>query len=202
MCAVVLKEKKPFDARGLSIKSVALALALLASGVCVRADDDSPPNLPSPLCDSLVVPVSNEVAFHVYAVGVQIYTWNGSAWVFVAPSALLYADAGFNGLVGMHFLTPGQGPTWKTTSGSQVIGARQAACTPDLTAIPWLKLRAISSNGPGVLNGVDFIQRVNTVGGIAPSTPGTTVGQEADVPYMAEYYFYKQVETETDLEAE
>lgn len=184
------------------MRSVALALSLLASAVGVRADDGSPPSLPSPLCDSLVVAAGNEVAFHVYAVGVQIYTWNGSAWVFVAPSALLYADAGFHSLVGMHFLTPGQGPTWRTKSGSEVIGARQAACTPDPTAIPWLKLRAISSDGPGVLNGVDFVQRVNTVGGIAPSTPGTTVGQEADVPYMAEYYFYKPVEMETDLEAE
>jgi len=184
------------------MRGVALALTLLAGAVCVRADDDSPPALPSPLCDSLVVPAGHEVAFHVYAVGVQIYTWNGSAWVFVAPSALLYANAGFKGLVGMHFLTPGQGPTWKTKSGSQVIGARQAACTPDPTAIPWLKLGAISSHGPGVLNGVDFIQRVNTVGGTAPSAPGTTIGQEADVPYMAEYYFYKPVELETDLEAE
>jgi hypothetical protein len=144
----------------------------------------------------LAVPAGNEVVFHVYAVGVQIYTWNGSAWVFVAPAAALYADAGHHALVGMHFLTPGQGPTWQTQSGSQVIGARQAACTPDPASIPWLKLRAVSSQGPGVLDGVTFVQRVDTIGGIAPSTPGTTVGQEADVPYMAEYYFYQPVDSE------
>jgi hypothetical protein len=201
MSAVMFREKKLFGTRAVTVKGVALALSLLAGAVCVRADD-GPPTLPSPLCDSLVVPAGNEVVFHVYAVGVQIYRWNGSAWVFVAPSALLYADAGFNGLVGMHFLTPGQGPTWETTSGSQVIGARQAACTPDPTAIPWLKLRAVSSTGPGVLDGVTFIQRVNTVGGIAPSSPGTTVGQEADVPYMAEYYFYNAAQLESDQEAD
>lgn len=197
MCRVMFEEKKKCSARGAAIKSVALALSLLASGVAIRADDLQPPDLPSPLCDSLVVPGGNEVAFHVYAVGVQIYTWNGSAWVFVAPSALLYADPGLHALVGIHFLTPGQGPTWKTKSGSEVIGARQAACTPDPTAIPWLKLRGLSSDGPGVLNGVSFVQRVNTVGGIAPSTPGTTVGQEADVPYMAEYFFYQPIDSET-----
>jgi hypothetical protein len=198
----MFRERKQFGARGMGTKSVALALCLLAGAVSVRADDGEPPDLPSPLCDSLVVAAGNEVAFHVYAVGVQIYTWNGSAWVFVAPSALLYADAGSHGLVGMHFLTPGQGPTWKTKSGSQVIGARQAGCTPDPTAIPWLKLRSLSSDGPGVLNGVTFIQRVNTVGGIAPSTPGTTVGQEADVAYMAEYYFYKLAESESEQQSE
>jgi hypothetical protein len=192
----MFRQNKQRSIRGAAVKSVALALSLLAGVVSIRADDGEPPDLPSPLCDSLVVPSGNEVAFHVYAVGVQIYTWNGSAWVFVAPSALLYADAGFHSLVGMHFLTPGQGPTWKTKSGSQVIGARQAGCTPDPTAIPWLKLGAVTSGAPGVLGGVTFVQRVETVGGIAPSTPGTTVGQEADVPYMAEYYFYKPIDSQ------
>lgn len=178
--------------KSLGLQGIMLGLALLGSTSFARADD-GPPVLPSPLCDNLAVPDGNEVVFHVYAVGVQIYTWNGSAWVFVAPAAVLYADPGHHGIVGMHFLTPGQGPTWETKSGSQVIGARQAACTPDSGSIPWLKLRAISSQGPGVLDGVTFIQRVDTVAGIAPSTPGTTVGQEADVPYMAEYYFYQPV---------
>ena len=36
-----------------------------------------------------------------------------------------------------------------------------------------------------------FIQRVNTTGGIAPAAPGTTVGEEARVPYTAEYFFYR-----------
>ena len=35
------------------------------------------------------------------------------------------------------------------------------------------------------------IQRLNTVGGTMPATPGTTVGEIARVPYTAEYYFYK-----------
>jgi hypothetical protein len=67
---------------------------------------------------------------------------------------------------------------------------RLAACAPDTTAIPWLKLGAVSSQGPGVFDGVTFIQRVNTVGGKAPATSGTTVGEVANVPYSAEYYFY------------
>lgn len=33
---------------------------------------------------------------------------------------------------------------------------------------------------------VDFIHRLNTVGGAAPADPGSFVGEEARVPYTAE----------------
>ena len=165
----------------------ALSLALCAFATGLRAEDKArEPNLPSPLCDNLQVGDGSEVAFHVYAMGVQIYHWNGSAWVFVAPAAMLFADAGYHGQVGIHYA----GPTWESNSGSKVVGTRLAACTPDPNSIPWLKLSGVSS-GAGVLDGVVFVQRINTVGGKAPSTPGTSVGQEAQVPYTAEYVFYR-----------
>ena len=36
-----------------------------------------------------------------------------------------------------------------------------------------------------------FIQRLRTVGGLAPTAPGTTVNEERRVPYTAEYVFYR-----------
>jgi len=165
----------------------ALVSLALASTSALRAEDEArEPNLPSPLCDSLQVPNNSEVTFHAYAIGVQIYHWSGTAWVFDAPAAMLFADAGYHGQVGIHYA----GPTWQSNSGSKVVGTRLAACTPDPDSIPWLKLSGVSS-GPGVLHGVDFVQRINTAGGKAPSTPGTTVGEEAQVPYTAEYVFYR-----------
>src|SRR5262249_20818398 len=164
----------------------AVALALLASCWGAHGQDSTPPALPTPLCDKLAIPDGNTLTFHAYASGVQIYRWDGANWVFVAPSATLYADPGYHGKVGIHY----SGPTWESNSGSKVVGMRLEACTPDASAIPWLKLGAISSQGPGVFNGATFIQRVNTVAGKAPAIPGTTVGQLANVPYTAEYYFY------------
>jgi len=38
---------------------------------------------------------------------------------------------------------------------------------------------------------VTYIQRVNTTGGLAPSEPGLLEGETKEVPYTAEYYFYK-----------
>jgi hypothetical protein len=71
-----------------------------------------------------------------------------------------------------------------------VVGPVAERCTASATAIPWLSLTA-SGTGPGIFERVTFIQRVNTVGGLAPSTPGSTTGAEVRVPYTAEYFFYR-----------
>ena len=145
------------------------------------------PDLPSPLCDSLQVPPGNKVAFHVYALGVQVYKWNGISWDFVAPVATLSADANYSGQVGIHYA----GPTWESNSHSKVSAKRLAGCSPDSTTIPWLLLQAVSTTGPGIFSSVTYIQRVNTTGGLAPATPGGFIGALEEVPYTAEYYFYR-----------
>ena len=160
--------------------SITLALSL--------DDANQAPVLPAG-CEQLAPPAGHQVAYRVFAVGVQIYRWSGTSWDFVAPEANLFANANFRGLVGSHY----GGPTWETNSGSLVVSAGTTAipCTPDPTAIPWLRLTAVSSSGPGILDGVTYIQRTNTVGGIRPAA-GTVVGQEARIPYTTEYYFYKE----------
>jgi hypothetical protein len=167
---------------------VVLLTVTLASIPAARADNGGRmPDLPSPSCDSLQVPPGNKVAFHVYALGVQVYRWNGTSWVFVEPVANLFADDNYRGKVGTHYA----GPTWESNSGSKVIATRMAACSPDQTAIPWLLLRTVSTDGPGIFNSVTYVQRVNTMGGLAPTTPGSSIGAEAKVPYTTEYYFYR-----------
>ena len=163
-----------------------LWLALASVPVAQASDDNCAPDLPTPLCDEVQAPAGNKVAFHAYALGVQIYKWNGASWDFVAPSATLYADANYQGKVGTHYA----GPTWESNSGSNVVARRLTGCSPDSTAIDWLRLQAVSTDGPGIFSHVTYIQRVNTVGGNAPTTPGAAVGDVARVPYTAEYFFY------------
>jgi hypothetical protein len=154
-------------------------------------DDRKGPDVPS----NLEVPAGNHLIYHVYASGVQVYRCtagpnNTFVWTFVGPTANLYADAGFNGLVGIHYA----GPRWESNSGSIVRGAvDQSAPSPDPNAIPWLLLHAVESSGPGIFNGVTYIQRVNTTGGKAPTTGcgPSEVGTEVSIPYTAEYYFYR-----------
>lgn len=174
--------------RGLRI----LLLAGLSFAVSAQAEqgggvDQQAPDLPTPLCDSVEVPAGNRLLAHVYALGVQIYQWNGSAWVFLGPEAELFADADYHGSVGSHYA----GPTWEASDGSVVVAARAAGCTPDPEAIAWLRLGATSTSEHGRFARVTQIQRVNTVGGLAPVEPGHDVGEEAHVPYTAEYYLYR-----------
>jgi hypothetical protein len=164
-----------------------LGFTLAFVPVAQAQHDGRTPFLPTPLCDSVQVPTGHKVAAHIYAKGVQIYKWNGASWVFVAPSADLFADANFHGKVGTHY----GGPTWESNSGSTVIGSRVAGCAPDSTAIPWLLLKAISTKGPGIFRKVTYIQRVNTVGGLAPTMPGAAIDEVAEVPYTTQYYFYR-----------
>jgi hypothetical protein len=138
-------------------------------------------------CDNLRAPAGSVLAFHASAQGLQVYRWDGRNWNLDGPSATLFADAEGNGAVGSHYY----GPTWKSTSGSTVVGAVSDRCTPNLDAIPWLLLGAVSSKGPGVFQGVTHIQRVNTVGGKAPTEPGSLTDEVRGIPYTAEYFFYR-----------
>jgi hypothetical protein len=152
------------------------------------SNDNHTPDLPAE-CGSIQVETGNKVSFRAYALGVQIYRWNGTEWEFVAPAANLYADADYQGQIGIHY----SGPTWESNSGSRVVATRvpETGCTTNSSAIPWLLLQTVMTEGPGIFKKVTYIQRVNTTGGLRPTTPGTTVGEEARVPYTAEYYFYR-----------
>src|SRR6185436_2452520 len=118
----------------------ALFLTALASTPATRADDNRAPDL-SGACSDLQVQAGNKVISHVYAKGVQIYRWDGSAWVFVAPVATLFADANYHGQVGIHY----RGPTWEDNGGSIVKASNALPCNADASAIPWLRLQAVAT---------------------------------------------------------
>jgi hypothetical protein len=139
-------------------------------------------------CVDLRAPAGSRLALHAYARGVQVYHWDGSGWSFDGPSAVLSADARGASTIGTHY----RGPTWESVSGSTVEGALLAPpCPVHADAIPWLALRGTPKGGPGVFHAVTFIQRVNTVGGKAPVGAGSHVGEVREVPYTAEYYFWR-----------
>ena len=178
----------------MKIKAAAASLVLMIASLATAANPTAPakdkdgPDLPSPLCDHLRVGAENKLHSQVYATGVQIYRWDGNSWVLVGPDATLFANAGYDGKVGKHYV----GPTWESNSGSKVVGARMYGCQPDPTAIPWLLLEAVSTSGPGIYSSVTYIQRANTKGGLPPAGPGSFIGETVQIPYTAEYYFYRE----------
>ncbi|HET7538252.1 MAG TPA: DUF3455 domain-containing protein [Polyangiaceae bacterium] len=153
----------------------------------------SPSLCPEGVPPELAPAADQTIKASLTGVGVQIYICNakttGFGWSLVAPQANLLDDC--DKLVGTHFI----GPTWQGNDGSSVAGARVAGVTVDPSAIPWLLLKA-TSNGPiaGKFSDVTSIQRLNTVGGLAPSTPcdaNNNLGSIVQVPYTAQYVFYK-----------
>jgi hypothetical protein len=156
------------------------------------ADDNRAPEVPK----EISVGETNKVHFHGFGVGFQIYTWNGTSWGGAVPEATLFDEDG--NVVALHFgvfAINGSfiGPAWQSNSGSEVVGKLPpAAVVVDTNSIPWLRLPALTREGPGIFANTSFIQRVNTTGGKAPSTNGAFVGQVARIPYTADYFFYRQ----------
>jgi hypothetical protein len=167
-----------------------LAVALAACGGHRR--DASAADCPASTPAALAPAPDQTLAFVRHAKGVQRYacatTATGYAWTLVAPDADLFDRAGKN--AGHH----SAGPTWQDTDGSTVVGTKRAAAPVDATAIPWLLVDATSHNDTrGVMTPVTSLQRVNTVGGLAPSSPCDAAHPDAtaDIPYTADYLFYR-----------
>lgn len=143
---------------------------------------------------ALTPPATESLKFKVSAVGVQIYVCNatlagGYAWTGLAPQANLFNDDGK--MIGTHFI----GPTWQGNDGSSVGAAKVAAAPMDPSAVPWLLLKGVSHAAEeGRFSDVTWVQRLSTVGGIAPAdTCDSThnLGAVVQVPYSAEYFFYE-----------
>jgi hypothetical protein len=92
--------------------------------------------------------------------------------------------------------------TWQAQDTSTVwakVHQPKGSVTVDPKAIAWLLLDVVGAqDGPGggdTLSETKFIQRMNTTGGLAPSKGcnlPTDVGNQAFVPYTADYFFYKK----------
>ncbi|TWI94790.1 uncharacterized protein DUF3455 [Mucilaginibacter frigoritolerans] len=150
---------------------------------------------------AIAVPANCKVLIHTYAKGVQVYVYTQDlndtskyTWVLKEPIANLYADSAHTSLIGKHYFSAGNTPTWESTDGSKVTGAKLAQVnSPDGAGIPWLLLKAKTITGPGVLQHTAFIQRVHTIGGKPPVVAGKNQkGEIQKVSYTAEYIFYSE----------
>jgi hypothetical protein len=163
------------------------------------------------------VPVDLEVGaeFRPYlithAIGTQNYgclpTTTGIAWTLLGPQATLF-DEKFDQVM-THYLSPNPQEagvaraTWRHSRDTSAVWAIAVATSVDAAyvrpgAIPWLKLQVRGAqygpDGGGKLTRTRFIQRVNTAGGLAPTTGcagATDIGARVFVPYTTDYVFYR-----------
>jgi hypothetical protein len=171
-----------------------------------RAQTVTPPPVPA----EIEVPAPNEAFLLGRGVGTQNYVCQPSttighpAWTLFTPQATLFTDQGEQ--LTSHFNSPNpvEGntvvrATWRDSQDTSTVWAKATGAvsvTPD--AIAWVRLQVVGAQvgptGGTTLSGTTFIQRLNTVGGLAPSTGcdlPTDIGHRAFVPYTADYFFYR-----------
>jgi Protein of unknown function (DUF3455) len=171
---------------------VAAAAVTVLSAVVPAHAAPVPPAVPG----DIAVPAGHKPFLLAHAAGVQIYVCQthetGYAWGPATPRAVLHDDRGHQ--IGTHF----GGPAWRVDDGSTVLGSRVAGETVDATAIQWLLIKAESATAGtrgDRLAHTTYIQRINTVGGLAPPAPDCnedTVWTHTEVPYTADYLFWKE----------
>ena len=171
-------------------KVTAFVLALLVVACASPHPQTSMVTVP----DKLKPGANESLAMIVPAKGVQIYECRARKdqvgayeWAFVAPEADLFDARGNK--IGRHYA----GPHWESTDGSKILGTvKERADAPVADAIPWLLLAAKSVGSEGSFSKVTSIQRVSTVGGVAPKAgcSQAAAGTPARINYTADYYFF------------
>lgn len=168
--------------------AVSAAIVLLLSGCATPMFSQDA--LPS----AVQVAAGNAVTLETVGVGKITYECRskkdnaGFEWVFVAPEAVLNDRSGK--AIGRYYGPPA---TWVSDDGSKVSGAQVAVSPAAPGNIPLQLVKANPATGEGVMQGVSFVQRVATKGGVAPSSlcAAASVGSKEVVSYQADYIFYK-----------
>lgn len=173
--------------RTLATLGVAAALSACSTVPMTAAIDNSA--LPEPVR----VPAGQKVRLVTTGVGEITYECREKAnmagafeWAFVAPVATLYgAD---RRSLGKYYA----GPTWEASDGSKITGKQVAIAPAAPGSIPMQLVKADPAMGAGAMNGVSYIQRLNTKGGVAPAATCDAggKGRRQQVAYEADYVFY------------
>ncbi len=179
----------------LRILSTVLASAALAAcaGMGARPAAYSQAMLPDPV----KVPAGHAVALETVGTGRITYECRTKAgmpgqheWFFVGPDARLLDRGGKE--LGRYFGPPA---TWESRDGSKVTATQVAVAPNGAGNIPYQLVKANPAMGMGAMQGVSYIQRAATQGGVAPSMAcgPANVGEQRIVQYQADYIFYKPV---------
>jgi Protein of unknown function (DUF3455) len=146
-----------------------------------------------PAAPANLTPEAETAQMTYAAVGVQIYECKvldgKAAWAFVAPEADLFDASGKR--VGKHYA----GPSWESDDGSKIVGTLKARVDSSRPgAIPHLLITTKADAKPGVFANITSLQRINTLGGVVPTTACTAAdaGKQMRVYYSADYKYFSK----------
>ena len=141
---------------------------------------------------AIAVPAGNKLDSVFKASGVQVYGCSATkAWTLLEPAASLTGITvnSVRRVNAIHF----RGPSWQSDSDGTLVEGMSPVSAPSASpnSIAQLLVTAKLTRGTGTFGGVTFIQRLATVGGVAPST-ACEADQTVAVRYTAVYRFFKK----------
>lgn len=183
-----------------TIRTSLTTLALLGAAAALTACGSmSSPAAPafnqSSLPATVQVPAGQRIAMETVGAGDITYECRAKKdmpsafeWVFVGPDAKLMDRSGK--VVGRYYGPPA---TWESNDGSKVTATQLAVAPASAGNIPLQLVKANPAMGMGAMQGVTYIQRVATQGGVAPAAACTAAnaGQKQVVKYQADYIIWK-----------
>ena len=183
-----------------TIRTSLTTLALLGAAAALTACGSmSSPAAPafnqSSLPTAVQVPAGQRIAMETVGAGDITYECRAKKdmpsafeWVFVGPDAKLMDRSGK--VVGRYYGPPA---TWESNDGSKVTATQLAVAPASAGNIPLQLVKANPATGMGAMQGVTYIQRVATQGGVAPAAACTAAnaGQKQVVKYQADYIIWK-----------
>lgn len=200
------------------VRLIAPGLVLVGLQCPTASAQSTTPLAVPPVPANLEVPAGHTLFLATRAAGTQNYVCVTGAkrtvgWRFIGPQATLFVDAG-GGLqqqATTHFLSvnPSEGlarPSWQHSIDTSRVWGRVQSSSTDQDyvapgAIPWLLLETagteLGPTGGRFMAQTTFVQRVNTSGGVAPSSGCTNddhIGTIALVPYTTDYFFYRAIQ--------
>lgn len=160
-----------------------------AAEVTARPEGPAAPVSVPAIADAIKPPAgSHPVGAFVVSTGTQNYTCVVAAGATTgAYTGASVPEAQLIGTGGRihHFA----GPSWQSERDGSLVTATKVAASARTGAIPELLLQVATHSGTGILSRVDYINRLATSGGVAP-TGSCTAGQTVAVPYKAVYVFW------------
>ena len=174
------------------------AICAATLSACASQSGMAPPAFSqAALPEAVKVPAGHSVKLETAGVGEITYECRTKKdmvgqfeWVFVGPDAALNDRSGKR--IGKYYGPPA---TWEAMDGSKVTGAQLAVSPVSAGSIPIQLVKANPAMGAGAMQGVTYIQRVATQGGVAPSIAcvASSMGQKQIVKYQADYIFWRAV---------
>ncbi len=185
------------------VATLAVATPLLASLLAACGSTDSAKSMSAAPATSfsqdsmpaaVQVPAGNMVALETVGAGIITYECRakkeggGFEWAFVGPDAKLMDRSGKQ--IGRYYGPPA---SWEASDGSKVTGAQVAVSPASAGNIPLQLVKANPATGTGAMQGITYIQRVATKGGVAPAITcdASATGKKEIVQYQADYIMYK-----------